>query len=116
MNPSSARHAEAPASQPDAGYLLAVSDLRVQFETSRGTVHAVDGVTYGVRRGETVALVGESGSGKSVSALAIMRLLPRTTARVSGEVLFDGRDLLAIPSIGCGSIRTSCRVACASAS
>jgi len=105
LNPSSARHAEAPASQPDAGYLLAVSDLRVQFETSRGTVHAVDGVTYGVRRGETVALVGESGSGKSVSALAIMRLLPRTTARVSGEVLFDGRDLLALPAAHMRALR-----------
>jgi peptide/nickel transport system ATP-binding protein len=98
LSTSSARHAEAPASQPDSSYLLAVSDLRVHFASSRGTVHAVDGVSYGVRRGETVALVGESGSGKSVSALAIMRLLPRSTARVSGKVLFDGRDLLALPA------------------
>ncbi len=78
MTTSSARQA-APASQPDADYLLAISDLRVHFASSRGIVHAVDGVSYGVRRGEIVALVGESGSGKSVSALAIMRLLPRTT-------------------------------------
>ncbi|HEX9488953.1 MAG TPA: ABC transporter ATP-binding protein [Stellaceae bacterium] len=105
MNPSSALHAEAPAREPDAGYLLAVSDLRVRFESARGVVQAVDGVSYGVRRGETVALVGESGSGKSVSALAIMRLLPRATARVSGKVLFDGRDLLALPAAQMRALR-----------
>ncbi|HET7593919.1 MAG TPA: ABC transporter ATP-binding protein [Stellaceae bacterium] len=78
--------------------------MRVHFESSRGTVHAVDGVSYGVRRGEIVALVGESGSGKSVSALAMMRLLPRT-ARVSGRVLFDGRDLLALPAAQMRALR-----------
>ena len=102
---SSARQAEAPADRPEAGYLLAVDNLRVHFASSRGTVHAVDGVSYGVRRGETVALVGESGSGKSVSALAIMRLLPKTTARVSGRVLFDGKDLLALPAAEMRALR-----------
>jgi peptide/nickel transport system ATP-binding protein len=68
----------------------------VQFETSRGTVHAVDGISYTVNRGETVALVGESGCGKSVSALAIMRLLARTGRVTQGSILFEGRDLLAL--------------------
>ncbi len=75
--------------------LLAVQDLHVHFVTSRGTVHAVDGISYEVRPGEMVALVGESGCGKSVSALAIMRLLSRPAGRVvAGRVLFEGRDLL----------------------
>src|SRR5690349_8754025 len=102
---SSARPADAPADRPDAGYLVAVNDLRVHFAGSHGTVHAVDGISYGVRRGETVALVGESGSGKSVSALAIMRLLPRTMARVSGCVLFDGKDLLTLPAAEMRALR-----------
>jgi peptide/nickel transport system ATP-binding protein len=77
--------------------LLEVQDLHVRFETSRGTVHAVDGISYNVNRGETVAIVGESGCGKSVSALAIMRLLAANTARIpSGRILFEGRNLLAL--------------------
>jgi peptide/nickel transport system ATP-binding protein len=75
--------------------LLEVSDLHVRFETSRGTVHAVDGISYTVKRGEVVAIVGESGCGKSVSALAIMRLLAKNTSRIpAGRILFEGRDLL----------------------
>jgi peptide/nickel transport system ATP-binding protein len=105
LTTSSARQAEAPTDRPDAGYLLAVDSLRVHFASSRGIVHAVDGVSYGVRRDETVALVGESGSGKSVSALAIMRLLPKTTARVSGRVLFDGKDLLTLPAAEMRALR-----------
>jgi peptide/nickel transport system ATP-binding protein len=76
--------------------LLEVRDLHVRFETSRGTVHAVDGISYSVNRGETVALVGESGCGKSVSALAIMRLLAKTGRVTQGAILFEGRDLLAL--------------------
>jgi peptide/nickel transport system ATP-binding protein len=77
--------------------LLEVQDLHVRFETSRGTVHAVDGISYNVNRGETVAIVGESGCGKSVSSLAIMRLLPANTARIpAGRILFEGRNLLAL--------------------
>ena len=62
--------------------LLDVQDLHVHFETSRGKVRAVEGLSFNVRKGEVVAIVGESGSGKSVSALSIMRLLPKHTGRV----------------------------------
>jgi len=79
------------------GVLLEVSDLRTYFFTDAGIVKAVDGVSYDVNAGETVALVGESGCGKSVSALSIMRLMPSSQARtVGGRVLFEGIDLLAI--------------------
>src|SRR5262245_7608504 len=74
--------------------LLAVDDLHVHFETSRGTVRAVEGLSFEVAPGEVVAIVGESGSGKSVSALSIMRLLPRHTARALGRIAFDGHSLL----------------------
>src|SRR5262249_60494051 len=75
--------------------LLDVRDLQTQFTTSGGVVRAVDGVSWDVRAGETVALVGESGCGKSVSALSIMRLVSEPAGRiVGGEILFKGRDLL----------------------
>ena len=65
--------------------LIEIQDLNVQFVTSHGTVRAVEGLSYSVRPGEMVAIVGESGSGKSVSALAVMRLLPSGTARTQGR-------------------------------
>jgi peptide/nickel transport system ATP-binding protein len=75
--------------------VLEIEDLHVQFVTSHGTVRAVEGLSYSVHPGEMVAIVGESGSGKSVSALAIMRLLPPGTARIpSGRIRFDGKELL----------------------
>ena len=75
--------------------LLEVQDLHVQFDTSRGIVRAVDGISYTVNRGEVVAIVGESGCGKSVSSLAIMRLLAKNTGKVTaGRILFEGRNLL----------------------
>jgi peptide/nickel transport system ATP-binding protein len=77
-----------------ASNLLEVVDLHVHFETSRGTVRAVEGLSFEVAPGEVVAIVGESGSGKSVSALAIMRLLPRLTGRTRGRITFDGQNLL----------------------
>jgi peptide/nickel transport system ATP-binding protein len=77
--------------------VLELKELNVQFVTSHGTVRAVEDVSYAVRPGEMVAIVGESGSGKSVSALAIMRLLPEGTARITkGSVRFDGRELLTL--------------------
>jgi peptide/nickel transport system ATP-binding protein len=79
------------ANQP----LLAVEDLHVHFLTSRGVVRAVEGLSYHVNPGEIVAIVGESGSGKSVSALSVMRLLPKHTARIpKGHISFNGRNLL----------------------
>ena len=83
-----------PAATP--GPLLEVRDLHVRFETSRGTVRAVEGISYTVNRGEIVAIVGESGCGKSVSSLAIMRLLAKTGRVTQGTITFDGRDLLAL--------------------
>ena len=77
--------------------LLEVRDLQTYFFTATGVVRAVDGVTYTVQPGETVALVGESGCGKSVSALSIMRLVSAPAGRiVGGQILFEGRDLLAL--------------------
>ena len=75
--------------------LIEIQDLNVQFVTSHGTVRAVENLSYSVHPGEMVAIVGESGSGKSVSALAVMRLLPEGTARIpKGSVRFLGRELL----------------------
>jgi len=77
--------------------LLQVENLQTQFLTSAGVVRAVDGVSYDVEEGETVALVGESGCGKSVSALSIMRLVSEPAGRiVGGSITFKGRDLLAL--------------------
>jgi oligopeptide transport system ATP-binding protein len=78
-----------------AAPLLSVKDLSVSFRTSRGTVRAVQSLSFDLQAGETLAIVGESGSGKSVSALSLLRLIPDPPGRIdSGEVLFDGRDLL----------------------
>jgi len=75
--------------------LLQVRDLKTTFSTAAGPVRAVDGVSWDVQEGETVALVGESGCGKSVSALSIMRLVDAPAGRIDGgEVLYKGRDLL----------------------
>ncbi len=77
--------------------LLEVRDLRTQFLTRGGVVRAVDGASWDVREGETVALVGESGCGKTVTALSIMRLVAAPAGRiVGGQILFKGRDLLAL--------------------
>jgi oligopeptide transport system ATP-binding protein len=75
--------------------LVTVKDLRTYFETEDGTVKAVDGVSFEVKRGETLGIVGESGSGKSVANLSLMRLVPEPPGKiVSGSVIFHGRDLL----------------------
>ena len=75
--------------------LLDVRNLSTTFRTAAGLVRAVDGVSWDVEEGETVALVGESGCGKSVSALSIMRLVAEPAGRIAGgEVIYKGRDLL----------------------
>jgi len=78
--------------------LLEVRNLSTYFYTQDGIVKAVDGVSYAVDRGETIALVGESGCGKTVSALSILRLIPEPPGKIaSGEILFDGIDILTLP-------------------
>jgi len=81
----------------DEEKILEVKDLRTYFYTEDGEVRAVDGLTYNVKRGESVGLVGESACGKSVSALSIMRLIPYPPGIiVGGEVIFNGQDLLQV--------------------
>ncbi|MHC4441308.1 MAG: ABC transporter ATP-binding protein [Planctomycetota bacterium] len=77
------------------GNLLDIHDLRTHFFTEEGVAKAVDGVSWSLKRGKTLALVGESGCGKSVTALSIMRLIPDPPGRiVSGRILFESRDLV----------------------
>jgi len=82
----------------DTAALLEVEDLHVEFRAGKQTVSAVNGVTFTLEAGRTLAVVGESGSGKSVTAQAIMRLLQSPPARITGgRIRFRGRDLLALP-------------------
>ncbi|HEY7731219.1 MAG TPA: ABC transporter ATP-binding protein [Gaiellaceae bacterium] len=85
--------------------LLTVEDLRVEFATARGTVHAVNGVSFQVARGETLGIVGESGCGKSVTSLAILGLLGRHGRVASGRALLEGRDLLGLSDEQLRSVR-----------
>jgi oligopeptide/dipeptide ABC transporter ATP-binding protein len=86
--------------------LLEVRALHTEFRTGAGLVRAVDGISYTVEHGETVAIVGESGSGKSVGALSILRLIPDPPGRITGgEILFDGRDLRRLSEAGMREIR-----------
>jgi peptide/nickel transport system ATP-binding protein len=85
--------------------LLDIRDLRVSFRTRDGVVHAVDGVSTSVDRGKTLGLVGESGSGKSVTALSVIGLTRLPNAEVSGQVLFDGTDLMQLSSERLQAIR-----------
>jgi peptide/nickel transport system ATP-binding protein len=85
--------------------LLEVSDLRVEFSTEDGIVHAVDGISYRVDTGKTLCIVGESGSGKSVTSLTTLGLTRGRNARVSGSIVFDGRDLLTLGENEMRSIR-----------
>jgi oligopeptide/dipeptide ABC transporter ATP-binding protein len=86
--------------------LLEIEDLHTQFFTSAGTVRAVDGITYNVDEGETVAIVGESGCGKSVSAMSILRLIPWPPGKiVQGSIKFQGNDLLKLSDVEMRKIR-----------
>ncbi len=94
MAPSAS--AVSPPSSSEPPPLLVVHDLRVTFPTPRGELSAVDGVSFRVTAGRTLGIVGESGSGKTVSALALLRLIP-PQATMTGEILFEGRDIAGLP-------------------
>lgn len=85
--------------------LLDVRGLRTSFETRSGIVRAVDGVSFHLDQGETLGLVGESGCGKSVTALSLMRLVPEPPGRVSGSIIFDGKDVLRLSARGIRHLR-----------
>ncbi|MFQ5488731.1 MAG: ABC transporter ATP-binding protein, partial [Gammaproteobacteria bacterium] len=86
--------------------LLSVRNLTTRFEMAGGALHAVDDVSFDIRRGETFALLGESGCGKSMTSLSIMRLVPAPAGRITGgQVLLDGEDLLALPEMEMRRVR-----------
>ncbi|MFD0266959.1 ABC transporter ATP-binding protein [Streptomyces sp. NPDC127106] len=98
----------APRSAPEGTPLLEVRDLHVEFHTRDGVAKAVNGVSYSVDAGETLAVLGESGSGKSVTAQAIMGILDMPPGKIpSGEILFQGTDLLKLPADEYRKIRGS---------
>jgi peptide/nickel transport system ATP-binding protein len=85
--------------------MLQTQDLKVALDAEVGLVKAIDGLTLAIQRGETFALVGESGCGKSMTALALMRLLPENGRVTGGEVRLDRDDLLALPEAGMRGVR-----------
>ena len=87
---------EQPGSEPPTSY-LEVRDLRVHFPTDDGLVKSVDGLSFHLDRGQTLGIVGESGSGKSVTSQALLGLLAKENARLSGEVWLDGQELISSP-------------------
>ena len=93
---------EAPAPPPDL--VMSVKNLKVWYGTARGAVRAVDGVSFDIRRGETLGLVGESGCGKSTLGRGVLGLLP-DAAQVTGQVLFRGRDLVTMKKRELRSLR-----------
>lgn len=107
-------HPSAPATSParatavgsdDASAFLDVRNLSVQFPTDDGLVSAVNGMDFTLERGQTLGIVGESGSGKSVTSQALMGLLKGTSALVSGQVLFQGKDLITLSEAGMRQLR-----------
>ena len=91
---------EAPATHAPSradGALLSVENLQTHFGTPDGVVRAVEGLSFHINPGETVAIVGESGCGKSVTSMSILRLVPTPPGKIAGRILFQGRDLLRVP-------------------
>jgi len=85
--------------------LLSIRDLNVSFPAGKSTFHAVRGISLSLASGSVLALVGESGSGKSMTALSIMRLIPPPGYLGSGEIIFEGQDLLTLPEEALRTIR-----------
>jgi peptide/nickel transport system ATP-binding protein len=85
--------------------MLQTQDLKVALDAEHGLVKAIDGLTLAIQRGETFALVGESGCGKSMTALALMRLLPENGRITGGDIRLDRDDLLALPEAGMRAVR-----------
>jgi peptide/nickel transport system ATP-binding protein len=85
--------------------MLSTAQLEVELDTETGIVKAIDGLTLAIRRGETFALVGESGCGKSMTALALMRLLPDSGAVTGGEITLDDTDVLGLPESQMRAVR-----------
>src|ERR1700730_8326683 len=85
--------------------LLEVENLQTHFRTPDGVNRAVDGVSFEVASGETMAIVGESGCGKSVTANSILRLVPQPPGRISGHIRFESTDLLALSERAMRDIR-----------
>ena len=104
IGPAREHKAETQAPQPDA-VLLDVRDLRVEFLTRQQWLPVMEGADFSLQRGRTLGLVGESGSGKTVSALAVMGLLPAKVSRVAGSILFEGRDLTSMSPAGLRKLR-----------
>jgi oligopeptide/dipeptide ABC transporter ATP-binding protein len=95
MNPISLRAEQhRPGGSVPGGNLLTVSDLHLEFKTSRGVLKALNGITFDVRRGEVFGIVGETGCGKTVTGLSVLQLLPRSAKITNGLISFDETNLL----------------------
>src|SRR6266566_4948785 len=90
--------------------LLEVRDLKVSFRTEDGIVHAVDGISFTVNEGEVLGIVGESGSGKSVTVMSVMRLITDPNVMYQGEILYKGRNLMALSKDAMREVRGEERV------
>src|ERR671937_513298 len=85
--------------------ILEVRNLRIAFQSDDGVVQAVDGVSFAMQRGEILGLVGESGAGKTLTSEAILRLIRCPPGRVTGEILYRGRDLLQLEEAKLADLR-----------